>query len=89
MDMWRRPPSSIDASEHQEGHATQTRPTNKNYLGNRWTKEVHDLRKETGNCQVSEIIRAGNAVTFSPDSLAQARSEGYDNCAWCLGDSTR
>ncbi|MGE0441235.1 MAG: hypothetical protein AB7S39_12180 [Gemmatimonadales bacterium] len=50
---------------------------------------MHDTRQETRNCQVDEILRAGNAVGFSPDSLAQAHAEGYDNCAYCIGGSTR
>jgi hypothetical protein len=65
------------------------RPRTKHYLGNTNTREVHDLRMETNNCQVNEFIRAGHAVTFSPDTLAQARSEGYDNCHYCLGSSSR
>lgn len=65
------------------------RPSTKNYLGNRNKREVHDLRLEKTNCQVNEFIRAGHAVTFSPDTLGQARSEGYDNCHYCLGSSSR
>ena len=67
---------------------TRSRPPQR-FLGNDHTKEVHDLRAEQRNCQIDEIIRAGHAVVFSPDTLAQARSEGYDNCAWCIGSSTR
>ncbi|MGE3672579.1 MAG: hypothetical protein AB7K71_23100 [Polyangiaceae bacterium] len=59
------------------------------FIGNRNKREVHDTRQETRNCQVDEILRAGNAVGFSPDSLAQAHAEGYDNCAYCIGGSTR
>lgn len=59
------------------------------FLGNRRTTEVHDLRNEQTNCQINEILRAGNAVGFRPDTLQQARSEGYDNCAYCVGGSTR
>lgn len=65
------------------------RPTTKNYLGNSNKKEVHDLRREKTSCQISEIVQAGHAVTFSPDTLSQAHSEGYDNCYYCLGSSTR
>lgn len=36
--------------------------------------EVHDPQNENRNCQIDEIIRAGNAVTFSPDTIAQANS---------------
>jgi hypothetical protein len=66
-----------------------SRPTTKNYLGNTNKKEVHDLRLEKTSCQIDEIIRARHAVTFSPDTLNQARAEGYDNCHHCLGSSTR
>ncbi len=68
-------------------------PTNgKRYVGNTNTTEVHDLDNEkTGanQCQIDEIIAAGHAVTFSPDTLAQANSEGYDNGAHCIGGSLR
>ena len=68
-------------------------PTNgKRFVGNTNKLEVHDLENEqTGanECQIDEIISAGHAVTFSPDSLAQAESEGYDNCAHCIGGSRR
>ena len=66
-----------------------SRPSNKRYLGNKSKKEVHDLNNEKTNCQIDEIIRAGNAVVFTPDSLSQAHSEGYDNGYWCIGNSTR
>lgn len=59
------------------------------FLGNKSKREVHDLQRETRQCQIDEILRAGHAVGFSPDTLAQARSEGYDNCAYCIGGSTR
>jgi len=62
------------------------------YVGNTNKGEVHDLDNEqTGanECQIDEIIRAGNARTFNPDTLQQAHSEGYDNGAYCLGGSTR
>jgi hypothetical protein len=60
------------------------------YLGNINKKEVHDLDNEDTNangCQIDEIIRAGNDRPFT--SLAPAHAEGYDNCAKCLGSSTR
>jgi hypothetical protein len=65
------------------------RPSSKQYLGNTNHLEVHDLNAETDNCQINEIIQAGHAVVFSPDTLIQAHSEEYDNCKWCLGSSTR
>jgi hypothetical protein len=64
----------------------------KRYVGNTNTKEVHDLDNEqtgTNECQIDEIIAAGHAITFNPDSLAQAHSEGYDNGKYCIGGSTR
>lgn len=71
-----------------------SRPTDKRYLGNSnpGHKEVHDLDNEqTGEneCQIDEIIEAGNAVVFSPDTLGEARNEGYDNCEYCIGESER
>jgi len=68
-----------------------SRPTDKEYLGNSDPDhmEVHDLHKEKTQCQIDEIIRARNAVVFDPDKLEQAHSEGYDNCAYCIGGSLR
>jgi len=66
-------------------------PTNKKYLGNSDTDhmEVHELLNEKPQCQIDEIISAENAVVFSPDTLEQAHNERYDNCAYCIGSSTR
>jgi hypothetical protein len=50
-------------------------------------REVHDLDQEKPNCQIDEIIRAGHDKPFT--SLSAARAAGYDNCAYCLGSSTR
>ena len=60
------------------------------YVGNRNKMEVHDLDNEKirpNQCQVDEIIAAGNAVIFEPDTLEQAHREGYDNCVHCIGES--
>ena len=57
------------------------------YLGNKNKTEVHDLDNENTNCQIDEIIRAGNDRPFN--SLTEARAAGYDNCHYCLGGSTR
>lgn len=65
------------------------RPSGTSGTAMRTHLEVHDLQNENRNRQIDEIIRAGNAVTFSPDTLAQAHSEGYDNCSWCLAGSQR
>lgn len=61
----------------------------KRFCGNTNKKEVHDLDKETTQCQIDEIIAAGHARTFDPDTLEQAHGEGYDNGAYCLGGSRR
>jgi hypothetical protein len=64
----------------------------KRFVGNTQKMEVHDLDNEkTGanQCQIDEIIQANHATTFGPDTLAQAHSEGYDNCAHCIGGSRR
>lgn len=78
-----------DPKGHLMATSTPTRPTGKRYLGNSSTTEVHDLWNETRNCQIDEIIDASNAVVFSPDTLAQAHAEGYDNCSYCIGGSNR
>lgn len=64
----------------------------KQFVGNTDKKEVHDLDNEkTGanECQIDEIIKAGHAKVFYPDTLDQAHKEGYDNGAYCLGGSKR
>lgn len=57
------------------------------YLGNAHNMEVHDLDNENTNCQIDEIIRAGNDRPYN--SLDAAHRAGYDNCAYCIGGSTR
>jgi hypothetical protein len=55
------------------------------YLGNTSKKQVHDLDNEqTGpnECQIDEIIRAGNDKPFT--SLASAHAAGYSDCDYCL-----
>ena len=65
------------------------RRNGRQYLGNNNKMEVHDLDNETTQCQIDEIIAEGHAKYFTPDTLAQAHSEGYDNGAYCLTGSTR
>jgi hypothetical protein len=57
------------------------------YCGNRNEKEVHNLDNEKPQCQIDEIIRAGHTVPFT--TLYEAKLLGYDNCAYCIGGSTR
>ena len=58
------------------------------YIGNSNTKEVHNLDNEQTNCQINEI-KSDHIVTFNPDSQSVANSDGYDNCAHCIGNSKR
>lgn len=73
------------------GQRINSRPIYKRFLGNDnyGHIEVHDLHNEQKLCQINEIISAGHALTFSPDTLVQAHNEGYDNCAYCIGGSLR
>jgi len=57
------------------------------YCGNTSEMEVHDLDNEKTSCQINEIIAAGHAVPFN--DLATAHTAGHDNCAYCIGNSTR
>jgi hypothetical protein len=59
------------------------------YLANKspTKKEVHDLDLEKTQCQIDEIIKAGNDTPYT--SQAAANADGYDNCAYCIGNSTR
>ena len=60
----------------------------KRYIGNGSPSkmEVHDLDNETKVCQIDEIK---DIVTFTPDTLEEAHRQGFDNCAYCIGRSTR
>jgi hypothetical protein len=59
------------------------------YLGNTSPskKEVHDLDNEKTNCQIDEIIRAGNDKPYN--SLSDGHNAGLDDCDYCLSGSTR
>lgn len=61
------------------------------YLGNsnHSNMEVHDLHNEKPQCQIDAILAAGHAVRFIPDTLDEAHRNGYDNCAYCIGNSKR
>ena len=48
--------------------------------------EVHHVPSKTANCQLDEIK---DGVRFIPDTLEEAHANGYDNCHYCLGGSTR
>lgn len=57
------------------------------FLGNTNTLEVHDTDNENRNCQLDEI-EEGHRRWY--DTLQEAkRDRDYDNCAWCIGQSSR
>lgn len=59
----------------------------KRYLGNTNTLEAHDTQSETTSCQLNEI-KAEHRRWY--DTLYAAKADkSYDNCYWCLGNSTR
>lgn len=59
----------------------------KRFLGNINSLEVHDTNNEQVNCQLDEIS-ADHRKWY--DTLAAAKADkSYDNCAWCIGNSTR
>lgn len=53
------------------------------FLGNRSTKEIHNLRNQQTNCRIGLIAATGHARSFL--CLSQPIREGYDFCAWCFG----
>lgn len=59
----------------------------KRYLGNVNTLEVHDTNNENTNCRLAEILEENRRWY---DTLTEAKAdEAYDNCAWCIGSSSR
>ena len=59
----------------------------KRYLGNIKTLEAHDTQNEKTLCRLDEI-KPEHRLWY--DTLAAAKADRpYDNCAWCLGSSTR
>ena len=51
------------------------------YYGNRRSREFHDLRNPTRNCQTGEIVKG---IQFGPDLASTAISQGYDGCYYCI-----
>ena len=59
----------------------------KQYLGNTNTLEVHNTSNEDARCRLDDIATRHRRWY---DTLAQAKADhAYDNCAWCIGGSTR
>lgn len=61
------------------------RPQRRTLLGDLRTMELHDLSNEKPRCRLDLVLAEGYAVTFSPDSLRQAHTEGFTDCPYCLG----
>ncbi len=53
------------------------------YLGDQRGRTVHDLQQARGACEIEEILDEGRGVRFDPDTLEQARREGYSPCGRC------
>ncbi len=71
-------------ARHYSGHMNGEK-----YLANTSLSklEVHDLDNENTNCQITEVIKAGHDKPYI--SLEVAHRDGFDNCAYCIGGSTR
>ena len=81
-------PDGVGEMARRQGPPTYGR----RFVGNTDKKEVHDLDNEKigkNQCQIDEIIAAGHARIFNPDTLEQAHTEGYDNGYHCIGRSKR
>ena len=52
-----------------------------------YKREVHDLDNESRNCQVDEVIRAGQDKPY--ESLLDAKQEDFGFCAYCVQQSSR
>jgi hypothetical protein len=53
------------------------------YLGNKSDLIVHHLAVMTPKCRIYEIV-IGDRVYFTPDTLDQARKEGFTSCKNCI-----
>lgn len=53
-----------------------------NFYGNKKNMIVHDLSNEKSECEISEIMLVHKRY-FMPDTLEQAKSEGYTKCDYC------
>lgn len=60
-------------------------PVTTELLGDLETMWVHDASNEKARCCLAEAVAQGNAVTFMPDTVAQAHDDGFDDCPHCLG----
>ena len=56
------------------------------FIGNTNTNEVHDLDNEKNGCRINEI-KYDHVKKFNPDTHSEAKRQGFDNCAHCIGNS--
>lgn len=55
------------------------------YVGDRNSKTVHDRwHSDCQGCGLDEVVRRGDAVGFTPDSLDAALLEDYEYCEACI-----
>ena len=47
------------------------------YVGDKRTQVVHDIDETTNEEAVNELIASEQYISFSPDTLAEARNRGY------------
>jgi hypothetical protein len=47
------------------------------FLGDKRTQLVYDLDEWTDAAVIDEVVDAGVALSFGPDTLAEARNRGY------------
>ncbi|MGH9282539.1 MAG: hypothetical protein ACRD0S_06330, partial [Acidimicrobiales bacterium] len=53
------------------------------WLGDKRSMVVHDLDAARPACAVDELAGSGQAASFGPDSLPEARNRGYRPCPHC------
>ena len=58
------------------------------YLGNKSNMIVHHLAVMKPECRIYDV-RIGDRVYFVPDTLDQARKEGFVPCKYCVDKSPK
>lgn len=53
------------------------------YIGNKITKEVHDLDNEKPQCKIDDIIAGGNEIPFM--YWYESKIKDYSICSFCFG----
>ena len=47
------------------------------FLGDKRTQVVYDLDTATDRSVIDELVASGQAASFGPDTVAEARNRGY------------